>query len=59
MKKYEIIWDEETLVMSRTNDGFSAIELIGILEITLAGIKDQMLGKDTSPITIEKKVIQK
>ena len=59
MKKYEIIWDEETLVMSRTNDGFSAIELIGRLEITLAGIKDQMLGKDTSPITIEKKVIQK
>lgn len=34
MKKYEITWDEETLVMSRTNDGFTPIELIGILEIT-------------------------
>lgn len=58
MKKYEIIWDEESLTMSRTNDGFSPIELIGILEITLQGIKDQILGKDNSPITIEKKVIK-
>jgi len=58
MKKYEITWNEESLTMSRTNDGFSPIELIGILEITLQGIKDQMLGKDTSPITIEKKIIK-
>lgn len=59
MKKYEIIWDEENLTMSRTNEGFSPIELIGLLEITLEGIKMQMLGQDTSPITVEKKVIQK
>jgi hypothetical protein len=58
MKKYEIIWDDENLLMKRTNDGFSPLELIGILELTLANIKEQMLGKDSSPITIEKKVIK-
>jgi hypothetical protein len=58
MKKYEIIWDEENLLMKRSNDGFSPMELIGVLEITLANIKEQMLNKDNSPITIEKKVIK-
>ena len=58
MKKYEIIWDEENLLMKRSNDGFSPMELIGVLEITLANIKEQMLNKDSSPITIEKKVIK-
>jgi hypothetical protein len=58
MKKYEIFWDEENLLMKRSNDGFSPMELIGVLEITLANIKEQMLNKDSSPITIEKKVIK-
>jgi hypothetical protein len=58
MKKYEIIWDEENLIMKRLNEGFNPMELIGILEITLENIKEQMLNKDNSPITIEKKVIK-
>jgi hypothetical protein len=59
MKKYEIIWDEENLIMKRLNDGFNPMELIGVLEITLENIKEQMLNKDNSPITVEKKVIKK
>jgi hypothetical protein len=58
MKKYEIIWDEENLIMKRLNEGFNPMELIGILEITLENIKEQMLNKDNSPITVEKKVIK-
>lgn len=45
MKEYVIKWDEEKLLMSRTNDGFTPIELIGILELSLISIKDQMTGK--------------
>jgi hypothetical protein len=58
MKRYEIIWDEENLTLKRLNEGFNPMELIGILEITLENIKEQMLNKDTSPITVEKKIIK-
>ncbi len=41
--------------MSRINDGFSPIELIGILTLAIKSIEEQMLGKDTTPITTIKK----
>jgi len=58
MKKYELIWDDEKMVLSRTNDGFNALELLGVLEITIQSIKDQMTGKDTTPIKTIKKQIK-
>ena len=60
MKKYIIQWNDEKLLMTRTNDGFSPIELIGILELTLISIRDQMSGKETTPIkTIKKRIKNK
>lgn len=60
MKKYIIQWNDEKLLMTRTNDGFSPIELIGILELTLISIKDQMSVKETTPIkTIKKRIENK
>ena len=44
--------------MSRINDGFSPIELIGILTLALKSIEEQMLGKDTTPITTIKKLVK-
>ena len=46
MKKYEIEWDEKGMTMKRTNDGFSTIELVGLLELTLQDIKHQMVHRD-------------
>ena len=58
MKKYGIQWDDETLTMSRINDGFSPIELLGILTLAIKSIEEQMLGKDTTPITTIKKLVK-
>lgn len=56
MKEYLIQWDEQKMLMTRTNDGFTPIELIGILELSLISIKDQMTGKETTPIKTIKKI---
>jgi len=58
MKKYAIQWDDETLTMSRINDGFSPIELLGILTLAIKSIEEQMLGKDTTPITTIKTIVK-
>jgi hypothetical protein len=58
LKKYGIQWDDETLTMSRINDGFSPIELIGILTLAIKSIEEQMLGKDTTPITTIKTIVK-
>lgn len=59
MKKYIIKWDDEKLLLPRTNDGFTPIELIGILELSLISIKDQMIGKETTPIKTIKQITKK
>lgn len=59
MKKYELIWNEEEMLLKRNNDGFNPLELLGILEITLQSIKDQMTGKETTPIKTIKNIIEK
>lgn len=59
MKEYVIKWDDEKLLMTRTNDGFTPIELIGILELSLISIKDQMTGKETTPIKTIKQITKK
>jgi len=58
MKKYVIQWDDKTLTMSGINDGFSPMELIGILTLALKNIEEQVLGKDTTPITTIKKIVK-
>ena len=58
LKKYGIQWDDETLTMSRINDGFSPIELLGILTLAIKSIEEQMLGKDTTPITTIKTIVK-
>ena len=59
MKTYTIKWDEERLTMTRTNEDFSPLELIGLLKITLRSIEDQMNGLDTTPITTIKNIVEK
>lgn len=59
MKEYIIKWDDEKLLMTRTNDGFTPIELIGILELSLISIKDQMTNKETTPIKTIKQITKK
>lgn len=46
MKKYtiEIIEDGKSIRMSRKNDGFSAIELIGFMEMTKQDLINQFKG---------------
>ena len=46
MKKYtiEIIEDNKKISMSRKNDGFNAIELIGFLEMTKGDLINQFKG---------------
>jgi hypothetical protein len=58
MKKYELIWDDEKMCLTRTNDGFNALELLGLLEITISSIKEQMTGKDTTSIQTIKRQIE-
>ncbi len=51
-KKYTIIVEIEenrwtpdaTFTVKRTNDGFSSLELLGILSLTQADIREQMAG---------------
>lgn len=57
IKRYEIIWENDSLKLTRTNDGFNPIELLGILEITTESIKRQLLGEETSPIEVIKRKV--
>lgn len=58
MKKYTITLEEkdEKDVMKRINDGFSPIELIGILEFAQLEILQQM-GGVIKPDVIKRKVV--
>jgi hypothetical protein len=58
MKKYELIWDDEKMCLTRTNDGFNSLELLGLLEITISSIKEQMTGNDTKAIKTIKRQIK-
>jgi len=58
MKKFTIEVDESGLSMTRTNDGFNAFELIGILKFSLNSIQDQLSNKEDTPITTVKKVVR-
>jgi hypothetical protein len=58
MKKFTIEVDESGLFMTRTNDGFNAFELIGILKFSLNSIQDQLSNKEDTPITTVKKVVR-
>jgi len=59
MKTYTLKWDDEKMLLTRTNDGFNTLELLGILEITIQSIKDQMTGKETTPIKTIKQRVKK
>lgn len=52
------ITDDGKSTMSRTNDGFNAYELIGILELTQREIREQIAGGYT-PDEINRKVIKR
>lgn len=43
--------------ISRNNEGFSAIELLGVLQLTILDIKEQMAGK-IKPNVITRNVIK-
>lgn len=58
MKKFTIEVDESGLSMTRTNDGFNAFELIGILKFSLNSIQDQLSDKADTPITTIKRTIK-
>jgi hypothetical protein len=59
MKTYTLKWDDEKMLLTRTNNGFNTLELLGILEITIQSIKDQMTGKETTPIKTIKRQVKK
>lgn len=44
--------------MIRTNDGFNAYELVGMLQLTINDIQKQVLGEIKSPDIIERRLIQ-
>ena len=62
MRKYtiEIIDDGKTISMSRENDGFNAIELIGFMEMTKQELINQFkeLAEDKVDI-IQKQAVKK
>ena len=51
-----ITYNDGTTAMSRTNDGFTAFELIGILEYSKDEIINQIKG-NIKPETVKRKVI--
>ena len=58
--KYEItmeFYEDGSSKMQRTADGFTAIELIGVLELTMMEIREQMKGTIT-PDVIKRQVIE-
>ena len=57
-KTYTITFDEDTKCMSRTNDGFNAFELIGILKFTSKSILNQLNDKEDPPIKIKKQIVK-
>lgn len=52
-----IDYDDHTQRMSRVNDGFTATELLGILEFTQAEVIEMIKGR-IKPDIIERKVIK-
>lgn len=59
MKKYEITFEikDGNFTINRTNDGFTPIELIGLLEFCQMEIQEQIMGK-IKPDVITRNVIQ-
>jgi len=47
-----------TATMNRTNDGFTAVELMGQLEIIQFDILDQMAGRIKPPTRVNRKVVK-
>ncbi len=61
VKKYiisEIYYKDGTYAMKRTCDGFDALELLGVLELTQREIVDQIRGR-IKPDIIERKFINR
>lgn len=59
MKKHTITLEENEegkMVMTRINDGFNAIELIGLFELCQIEIK-QMLSGELKPDIIKREVV--
>ena len=59
MKKHTITLEENEegkMIMTRTNDGFNAIELIGLFELCQLEIK-QMLSGELKPDIIKREVV--
>ncbi len=59
MKKYilEAKLEDGRLKVSSENDGFSGLEVLGILQMKVVDVLDQLSGKIT-PDIIERKVIK-
>jgi len=49
-------YDDGSTTMRRTNDGFTAIELVGLSHIVSSDIIDQIAGK-VKPTRVERKVL--
>ena len=49
--------DNGTVIMKRTNDGFSVIELLGMTEYISMELRDQLKG-DVTPDIIKREVVE-
>lgn len=58
-KKYtiELRDDDGKITMHRTNDGFGAFELLGMLEITKHDILDQLEGVSRGEVDVVKRTV--
>lgn len=51
-----IVYDDNTTELSRTCDGFNALELLGVLDLTSRDIKEQ-IGGEHRPDIVKRTVI--
>lgn len=52
-----IVYDDDTTELSRTCDGFNALELLGVLDLTSRDIREQISGEHR-PDVIKRTVIK-
>jgi hypothetical protein len=59
-KKYEFLvthFDDGTTNLERTNDGFNALEILGLTNLISLEVKDIIQGKEIKIETIQRKVV--